>query len=378
MGKRELVLIAVFVVLGFVVYQLTAPPPLPGSDEISFGRIFRNMKRGVQGSRETATAESKQTVAIAASLRELRINITRQGELTVTGEDRADIAAEMRITARGFDQGEANAAANAHKLKIEPVGDSLVVSLDSSATRGLPRNTGISQMAVVLKVPKRLTLRIEPHVGRMILSDLAGAEVMGSRGETRITGFTGRVAVTHSAGQLEIDGLPSLKLNARNSRATIKGVTGPATIDSIGGEVAISNLLGTLEIEARNTDLKLDDLKGLKPPLRINASGGEIRVNGLRTEARLDGRNSVIDATLAAPAPVTIYNLGEIRVTAPPGGYALDAMATEGRITMEDGDVKPSEGSDPRAQGPVRGGGPTLTIRSTRGSITVRKPDAVK
>ena len=85
MGKRELVLIAVFVALGVVVYQVTAPPPLPGSDEISFSRIFRNMKRGIQGSRETATAESKQTVAIAASLRELRINITRQGELTVTG-----------------------------------------------------------------------------------------------------------------------------------------------------------------------------------------------------------------------------------------------------------------------------------------------------
>jgi hypothetical protein len=75
---------------------------------------------------------------------------------------------------------------------------------------------------------------------------------------------------------------------------------------------------------------------------------------------------------------VTIYNLGEIRVTAPPGGYALDAGTTEGRITIEDGDVKPTEGSDPRAVGPVRGGGPTLTLRATRGAITVRKPDAVK
>ena len=50
-------------------------------------------------------------------------------------------------------------------------------------------------------------------------------------------------------------------------------------------------------------------------------------------------------------------------MTAPPGGYTLDAVATEGRITIEDGDVKPSEGNDPRATGPVRGGGPTLTLR---------------
>ena len=375
MGKRELVLIAVFVVLGVLVYQVTAPPPPPGSEGISLRGIVRNMKRGVQGSRETASADSQQTVAIPASLKEVRINISRPGDLTVTGEDRLDVAAEMHLTARGFDQGEAKAAADAHKLKVEQVGDALVVTLDSTAARGLPRNTGISQMAVVLKVPSRMTLRIEPHSGRMILSKLAGAEVMGSRGDTRISGFTGRVALTHSGGGLEIDELPTLKLNARNSRGSVKRVTGPVAIDSIGGELALSNIVGPLEIETRNTELKLDEIKGLKPPLRINSTGGEVLIDGLRTEARVDGRNTAMNVTLAAPAQVTIYNLGEIRVTAPPGGYTLDAVATEGRITIEDGDLKPSEGNDPRATGPVRGGGPTLSIRATRGSITLRKPE---
>lgn len=378
MGKRELVLVAVFVVLGVIVYQVTAPPPAPGSEGISLSGIIRSMKRGVQGSRATAPGASQQTVAIPATLKELRINISRPGDLTVSGEDRLDVAAEMTLTARGFDQAEAKAVADAHKLKVEPVGDALVVTLDTTATRGLPRNWSISQMAVVLKVPRRLTLRIEPHVGRMILGQLGGAEVMGSRGETRVTGLTGRVALTHSGGTLEIDDLPSLKLNARNSRGTIKRVGGPMSVDTVGGDLAISTIVGPLEVEARNTNLKLDDLKALKPPLRINATAGEVRLDGVRTEARVDGRNSVINVTLAAPAAVTIYNLGEIRVTAPPGGYTLDALATEGRIAMEDGDLKPSEGTDPRATGPVRGGGPTLSLRATRGSITVRKPDTVK
>src|SRR5260221_5510638 len=101
MGKRELVLIVAFVLLGICVYQFTAPPPPPGSEGISLSGIFRNMKRGVQGARESATTDSEQTVSVAPNVKELRLNITRPGELTVAGEDRQDVAVEMHTTARG-------------------------------------------------------------------------------------------------------------------------------------------------------------------------------------------------------------------------------------------------------------------------------------
>jgi hypothetical protein len=373
MGKRELVLISVFVVLGICVYQLTAPPPAPGSEGFSLSGLFRNMRRGVQGARESATADSQQTAAVDAAVRELRVNISRSSDVTIEGEDRTDLAAELHVTARGFDQGEAKAVANATTLKVERVGDALVVALDTTAVRNLPRNSGISQMVIVLKVPRRLSLRMEPHSGRLVAQQLAAAEIMGSRGETRLTGFAGRIVLTHSGGALEIADALALKLNARNSRGTVKQVKGQMTVDAIGADLALSEIIGPLEIEARNTDLKIEDTKDLKGPLRVNSTGGEIRIEGLRTETRLDGRNTAIDVSLAAPAPVTIYNLGEIRVTPPAGGYMLDAMATEGRITIEDGDLKPSDGTDPRAAGPIRGGGPTLTLRSTRGSLTIRK-----
>jgi hypothetical protein len=375
MGKRELVLIVVFVALGIGVYQVTAPPPPPGSEGISLSGIFRKMKRGVQGARESANADSAQSVPVEAAVTELRINVPRMSDMTIAGEDRADIAAELHVTARGFDQAEAKAAADAIKLKVERVGDAMVVSLDTTAARSLPRNAGQGpgQMTIALKVPRRMTMRVEPHFGRFVASGLVSAEVMGSRGETRMTGFSGRVALTHSGGELELERIGSLKLNARNSRGTIKEIPGAMTVDAIGGELRFGDVGGPLELEARNTDIRMDDIKGLKPPLRINSTGGEIRIAGLRTEARIDGRNSTIEVALAAAAPVTIYNLGAIRVTAPPGGYTLDAAATEGRITLEDGDLKPSEGSDPRAAGAVRGGGPTLNLRSTRGSITVGK-----
>ena len=177
MGKRELVLIAVFVVLGICVYQFTAPPPPPGSEGFSLSGIFRNMKRGVQGARESATVDSQQTAAVDAAVRELRVNISRSSDVTVEGEDRTDVAAELHVTARGFDQAEARTVANATTLKIERVGDALVAALDSTAARNLPRNSGITQMVIVLKVPKRLALRIEPHSGRLVARQLG--QVLG-------------------------------------------------------------------------------------------------------------------------------------------------------------------------------------------------------
>jgi hypothetical protein len=374
MGKRELVLIAVFVLLGFGVYQLTAPPPLPGSEGVSVSGIFRNMKRTIQGARESAASDSTLTVPVDAAVKELRVNIVRPGDLTVAGEERADIAAELHTTARGYDQAEAKAAADATKLKIERVGDAMVVTLDSAAARTMPRINNVPQMVILLKVPRRMAMRMELHAGRLIVSHLASGEIIGSRGETRITDIPGRLVLTHSNGSLELEALGSLKLNARNSRGTVKKVAGALALDSIGGDLAMNEITGPLEIEGRNTDLKIDDIKDLKAPLRINSTGGEIIVRGLRIEARLDGRNSIIEVALDAPAPVTIYNLGEIRATAPPGGYTIDAVATEGHITMDDADLKPSDGPDPHITGPVRGGGPTLTLRTTRGSITVRKP----
>src|SRR4051812_30073738 len=113
MGKRELVLIALFLAVGVVVYQFTAPPPPPGSDSVSMGSIFEKLKRNIHGAQETATASSTQSFPVDREVTLVRLNLPRNNVLTVTGSDRSDISVEMQVTARGFDQAEARAAAQA-------------------------------------------------------------------------------------------------------------------------------------------------------------------------------------------------------------------------------------------------------------------------
>jgi hypothetical protein len=374
MGKRELVLIALFVVVGIVVYNVTAPPPPPGSD-VSVGGIFQKLRRGMQGARETETVQSRQTAHVDKSLAKLRVLLPRQNDLTIVGADGDEITLEARVTARGYTKEEAKGAAEAATWKIEPSGDAMVMSSTWNVMRRGGGEPFVSEVVLKMTVPRRLAVRLDPHIGVVSISDVAGAEIVSNRGETRVMKTSGAVQLNHTGGPLEIDGGTSLKVTSRNSRGTVAHIAGLASIDAIGSKLRLSDITGPLEIESRNSDFFLERSAVLKPPLRYNGTGGELRLEGLRTEARIDGRNTDIDVVLDAPAAVTIYNLGAIRVTAPPGGYTLDAAATEGRIESQDSSITatPEGGADARAQAKIRGGGPTLTLRSTRGRIEVRK-----
>lgn len=373
MGKRELVLVVVFVLLGIVVYQFTAPPPPPGSQGFSVSGLIRNIRRGVQGPRETASAAASTTTPVPESVNELRLNIARVSDVTVRGADRSDMAATLEVSGRGFDASEAAAVAHGPRLKIDASAGTITVSIDMTHAPQISRTQPPPSMSLTLSVPQRLTLRAEPHIGRLTVTNVATMEAANSRGETRISGVGGVVRLTHT-GTLEISAVGSLKLTARNSRGTVEHVSGQTTIDGTGGELRLTDVAGPLEIEAHNTALTLDAGPELKPPVRMNLIGGQLRVRGLRTETRIDGRNTDIDVMLAAAAPVTIYNLGAIAVTAPPNGYTLDATATEGRVIGEDAVVPTKDGSDSHVEAKVRGGGPVLTLRATRGEIEVRKP----
>jgi hypothetical protein len=89
----------------------------------------------------------------------------------------------------------------------------------------------------------------------------------------------------------------------------------------------------------------------------------------------VDGRNTGIKIAFERAAPLTVYSTSDdIRVTPAPGGYTLDATATDGHINVEDAALKPSgDDREQRVSGAVRGGGPTMMLRATRADITIAK-----
>ena len=188
------------------------------------------------------------------------------------------------------------------------------------------------------------------------------------------------MTITHRAGRVTVDDAAAVKLTGRGSDASVSNVRGDASFSMQSGELSASFIKGPIDVECQNADVELKKLDEAKGQLRVNAVGGSVTLEGLRGDARIDGRNTEIDIELVKAAAVAVYNEGDepIEITAPAGGFVLDAhrerRPTEParrhaqRVMSVGGD----EAREQRANGAVRGGGPTITLRANHGDIIVR------
>ncbi|CAN5796210.1 hypothetical protein BH24ACI5_BH24ACI5_18830 [soil metagenome] len=381
MGKRELLLAAAFLLTGFIVYQFTAPPPDPNSRGFSLSRIIDNVRREVRGRPENAEVTQTLTRPAPAGLEEVRITMP-SGAITVTGEDRADIEAELHVRSNGYDKAEAESLAKATTLKFDEAGAILIMSLS------FPQ-PGAQRATLTLKVPARLGLRIDEKNGVLTITNVASVAMGIARGATTISQVPGAVSAIQRGSTLTITDVGSLKLSSlAGAQARVSQVRGDAAFTLQGGKLQADTLAGGLEVESRGAEVHFEKLEALKAPIRVNATGGELVFIGLQADTRIDGRQTEIRVSQSAPAPLAIYNDGEdsIEVTVPPGKFTIDALAVNGRVTLDsaleqaglrvdtppEGATPPNARVETRVTGAVAGGGPTITLRAARGDIVLR------
>ena len=375
MGKRELLLVVGFLILGVVVYQATSAPAGPDQRGLfaSFSRLVDSTRREMRGNRAVAERTAVSSHAIDESVTELRISEYVR-EVHVSGEDRADVEASLHVRSNAYDDREARETADATVLLTERAASSLLMRIDYP-------DPGRQHVTLRVKVPARLHVRIESRPDTLAIADVASVEAANAGGTTTIQRIPGQVVVSHQSGAATIEDVSSLRFTGRRSRLTVRDVRGEADVQiDQGGSVAASGLAGRIAVQSRNAEVLLTDPAPTSGPVRIDAVGGSVAVEGLGTEARIDSRNARVDVTMRRAAPVAIYSAGgPVALTPPPSAYTLDLVATNGRITPDNvgaelGLETTRTPSEERAAGPVGGGGPTITIRATRADVALRRP----
>ena len=130
MGKRELLLVVCFLIVGVVVYQVTAPPLRPARGACRFGRLIEAARREVGGNRALAELTTTTTHKLAVGHHRAPHHRPDFGGRS-PGEDRADVESTLFVNSRAYNDAEAKQYAAESKLVADQTASALIFGCSS-------------------------------------------------------------------------------------------------------------------------------------------------------------------------------------------------------------------------------------------------------
>lgn len=205
--------------------------------------------------------------------------------------------------------------------------------------------------------------------------DKFNASLGTSGGGIQATGLTGELRARTSGGSLTFERIKG-ELNGNTSGGSISldSCEGPIKVRTSGGGIKIARGSGTLDGSTSGGSIKVQDFDG---PANVSTSGGGITLEDVGGEVQGSTSGGSINARLkrAVKGPVRLHTSGGSVSLAVDEKSAFDLDAsTSGGGVRSDLPVtitgKPSRNS---IKGPVNGGGAPVHLRTSGGSIHVKK-----
>jgi DUF4097 and DUF4098 domain-containing protein YvlB len=141
------------------------------------------------------------------------------------------------------------------------------------------------------------------------------------------------------------------------------------------GEVQARALSGSFEATTTNGDMHVGDLKGTTT---LATNNGVIQINGVSGTTHAQSTNGAIYAEVhdvASKGEITLETTnGNVEAYFPSRLKAtLDAVTTNGRISIDYPILRQGVTSGRSIQGTINGGGARITLRTTNGNVDVKK-----
>lgn len=365
MGKRELIIVAAFLVVGAVAYQLTAPEPKPGERGFSFTRIFSGIRDEIREHSAKATVDLAGTISVDASTTELRVSTPRTVPLTIVGEARKDIGYELPVESTGPDPATAKSYAEKVAIREDPLGPVLALTL-------VFPEEGTQTAKLTVRVPNHLLVRVE-NSGRITVSDVAALELRNTAGETKVSDVAGPVTGSHRTGDLTITSVKSVDLSLASARVTFRGVKDGLSLNLRAGECVIAESSGPIDATLANVEFTLAG--HTNGGVKVGAEAGRIKVTAPTTDVSIDARRAVVELELTGrPGNTTVLTTDEpIRVTlGEQSALGLDALTTEGEIKVNDLPLTPAtDGRQAKLVSTIGAGGARVVLRNSRADIVI-------
>lgn len=363
MGKRELLLLVVFVVLGVGVYQVTAPSSEPDAPGFSLTRLFQMARAHVQGDLVRRTAQRTATLALPAGVSRLTLRALR-GPVIVEASDRPDIEITVQLILGGIDEADLARQEQAVRLDLEASGTEASFALHLGDDGRRPR------YETQVRLPKALLLRAEGGRGRIEVTGIGGLELSDYRGEIRTEALTGPVTGELRDGRAEFGDGATIDLETEG--VLIRADNAAAvTLKSERGTIDLVDPAGPVTIEQ---DYARMDIRGSGGPITITGDGGTITLRGIAHPLKIAASRLTVTAELDRPVETTIDNEDDtIELTLPrDGGLRLDVSVTDGQLRVPSS-LEPTTTDNRQSLTTTVGeGGPLVKVQLERGELRLR------
>ncbi|MBL9127382.1 MAG: DUF4097 family beta strand repeat protein [Verrucomicrobiales bacterium] len=195
-------------------------------------------------------------------------------------------------------------------------------------------------------------------------------------GAVHANGLKGDVAVRTSGGSLRLENIVG-PVSGKTSGGSIHGLhlDGRVDLTTSGGSIDIEGVVGgPTKVSTSGGSIRL---AGMASPIEARTAGGSIRLETSVGPVVAGTSGGSVDAVMTAPPKHDIElrsSAGGIALVLPSdAAFDLDASTSAGSVSSDfrAGPAKPGNRSS--LVGPVNGGGPRVKLRTSAGSIRVRK-----
>ena len=317
-----------------------------------------------------------------------------RGSARITGADTDQVKATGRKTVRAMQQGDADKADKQTPFELISNGEQLIVRTNQDRVNGGYR---ISE-DLELTVPKDASVEARGRYGDFDVTGVNGSvEVNSDNSGVRLQDIGGDVRldlrrsdVIHAAN---VKG--GVDLRGRGSDIELQNVQGNVSVNgTYTGVVQFRGLAKPLHFEGPQTELHVEKLPGqirmalgdftginLVGPVRLTSRSRDVTISGVTQSLEISVDRGDIDLR-PERAPLARMDVhtrsGDIELALPVDAkFDLKASTKHGDVSNDYGAPLKTQ---PEGRGADLGGsvgdGPTLTLNSDRGSITVRKASA--
>jgi len=347
----------------------------------TFGNQYHNLDY-LFGDRHDADSSTTSPLANATTL----VIINPHGDVTVTGSS-SDDQVHVNVHTQTYGWKESDIERKTKDLQPTFSSDGGVLKLNINPVDG-------GEADLTITVPHSAPLTVQADHGDVNVSEMGAAvTISANHGDVDVSGIDGSVTLHMN----DDDG--SVTLHSIHGGTSVQGHSGDIDISDVTGGLTLQgDFFGTTELEHINGPIhftttrtqfsaaRLDDefnvdkdslnASELLGPVVLKTENKNITLDRIQGGADVSNRNGSVELTHAPPlGTISIQNEhGSVDLGLPGGvGFTLNAQTKNGDME-NDFDLSPVGDDDVHTlRGRIGGGGPTVTITTTDGDVTVRR-----